>query len=89
MSTASRTVTYNRRDILAELIDNDPTRAEKLLWIFAQHDPATPEGCAHREDSIKFVYSQTDDCEAALRRKLQSLAASLVALVCCSLYIVC
>lgn len=88
MSTPSRAVTYNRRDIIAEFIDDDPKRAEKLLWLFVQHDPATPAGCANRDDSIRYAYSLTEDSDAGLRKKVKAFAASLVALMCCSLYLV-
>lgn len=84
----SRELTYHRRDDAAQLVDDDPKRAEILLRLFAQTDQRTADGSAARDDLIQYLYSLTNHSKQSLAEYMQSLAASLIVFVGSSVYFI-
>lgn len=56
------------RDLVAELVHDDPNKAEVLIKLFALSDGGTPKGAAIRTDAMMFAYSFTDDCRKSMER---------------------
>lgn len=87
----SRELTYTRRDIAAQIVDDDPKRAELLFRLFAETDQRTPEGCAAREDLMQYIYSLTSHSQKSQKsfaEYLQSIAALFILFVGCSVYFI-
>lgn len=84
----SRELTYTRRDNAAQIIDDDPKKAEILLRLFAETDQRKPEGCAARDDLMQYLYSLTSHSQKSLAEYLQSIAAVFIVFVGCSVNLV-
>ena len=84
----SRALTSRRRDIVAQLVDDNPDTADLLLELMIATDSATAAGAAARLDVLRHLYSLTPHCTAGLQRRIRELTASAAALVACALYVV-
>jgi hypothetical protein len=86
----SRAQTYQRRDLLTELIDGDDAKiAEKLLVLFVETDQRTAAGCAARDDTMRFLHSFTEDAKRSLERFVREKSSLLAAVfITASLYVI-
>lgn len=63
----ARDLTAYRRDILYQLHEGDPKRAELLLELLIMTDPDLPTGAAAREDVEGQLYGATSFAQSGLR----------------------
>lgn len=56
------------RDLVAQIVHDDPEIAAALVRLFVLSDGSTPVGSAIRTDAMKFAYSFTDDCSEAMEK---------------------
>ena len=91
----SRSLTSHNRDIVAQLVDDDPRKAELVLELLVVTDSETASGAAARDDLERYAYSLTSDSirsrENFVRRLLSGLTVvtSVVSLVTFSLNLIC
>jgi hypothetical protein len=67
MAEISSTSTSHGRDLVAQIVQGDPEKAEVLVRLLALADASTPKGAAIRTDLMMFAYSYTDDCRGAMQ----------------------
>ena len=61
--------TSHRQDIVSQIVQNDPDRAELLFELLVLTDTSTPYGAAAHADVLHDLYALTPECYAAFREK--------------------
>lgn len=84
----SRDRTHHRRDLVAQLINDDPETADLVFTVFAITDPSTPDGAAAHADLMRFSHSLTAKAQRDLKNRASEIVQSLVCLVAYALYVV-
>lgn len=56
------------RNLVADVIQDDPDRAAAFIELCSLIDNSTPKGSALRSDALRYAFSFTDECRKAMER---------------------
>lgn len=56
------------RDLVAQIVQDNPEMAEALVRLFVLADASTPKGAAIRSEALMYAYSFTDHCRTAMEK---------------------
>jgi hypothetical protein len=84
----TRSLTSQKRDIVHQLIDDDPRRAALVVDLLVATDSETSSGYATRADLLREAYSFTTDFKQSLTEFTVTRAALFLCLIAYALDIV-
>jgi hypothetical protein len=66
----------HRQDILSQIVDNDPIKADLLFELLVITDASTPIGAAAHADTLDALYPLTEECHQRCRERQERVRAA-------------